>query len=74
MHRGTDIIQDRHDAWRTLGFYHLTHHLVVEVLYGLPLDAFLYILLLVKTMSVQCAVGAERWGSRSGQATVQKAG
>ena len=41
VHRGTNVVQQTHDAWWFLRFNQITHNLVVEIFNGSPLDAFL---------------------------------
>lgn len=51
VHGETDVVEQREEAGRSLSFDEFAHDLVVEILDGSPLNAFVYILLL---LSLQC--------------------
>jgi len=54
MHRGTDVVQDAHDAWNSLGLDQLTDDFVVEVVDRNPLYTLLHILLLSQPSASRC--------------------
>jgi len=46
VHGGTHIIQNSENSHRLFLIYQVTHNLIIEEIYRLPLNSFLYILFL----------------------------